>query len=362
MRTLLPLLPIGLLLLPAPAAAAAGKAWAWVDQPAIPIGFSGTPSLQYQYNSLGGTITIQRIDTGEWHVTIPGMSGTGVAHVTAYGGAHRCSAAVLPAYIYVGCLQTTDNPVAAQFSIFYYEEDATPIRQGGYLYAPPVWLGGQQPCSIPTSVWNSSGGGTTLNCGPAESTVTFQSLTMNRVSSVAFGSYPSRGPYCGVTGWSPGLSGIELATVRFSCRNGGGTESTVPVEGASVSLFRDVRFGELNHRGGFAYANQKAAASYTPSTQYHTSGSAITVTRLATGRYRVFFSGMASSRSTAVAQVVRTPDEPLHCSVVNWVSTGLGTDVQVKCYQANGENPSVPADARFNVMYLTSYPVEPDQH
>lgn len=350
------------------AEAGVGKAWALVGEPALPIGTVGTPNLLYQYNSFGGVITIQRIDTGEWHITIPGMSGTGVAHVSAFDGPHRCKAAVLPAYVYVHCLQTIDLAVPGRFSVLYFEEDATPVRAGGYLYAPPVAFGGSSPCSVPSNTWNSSGGAAGLSCGATSSTVTFQNLFMGlgAVRMVAFGS--AAGPssaYCGVSGWSPGSAPWVVpsnpARATFTCTSHISTppfEGPVRVESAAVSLFKDVRIGELNHRGGFVYANQKSTASYNPSNQFHTGGSAISVTRTGTGAYQVNFPGLAwYGSTTAVLQVVRTSSEKLHCSLVNWGASETGALVRVQCYQANGELPSVAADAAFNLMYLTDDPI-----
>ena len=109
--------------------------------------------------------------------------------------------------------------------------------------------------------------------------------------------------------------------------------------------------GRPGRRLGFAWANQPAAASYTPNVNYsfNSSGGAVTATRLGLGQYAVDFAGLQKvAGETENVQVTPWATASTSCNVVGWGNAGAGIRVNVECRQLNGSL----TDARFNVVVI----------
>jgi hypothetical protein len=186
--------------------------------------------------------------------------------------------------------------------------------------------------------YNASGGAmkiTRTNTG--QYTVTFTGLGLD--SSVAFASaYDTQGGLCH---WG-GTTGEE---VKVRCLNAAGNNTdakfvlTVVGKGTTGATIL-----------GFAHANDKSSASYTPQASRSNNavgGGAITASRVATGTYKMEFGGLALLDIGNV-QVMPYGDESAHCVVKSW---SLST-VNVYCYDGAG----TLADAQYTIMIAGTKP------
>lgn len=97
---------------------------------------------------------------------------------------------------------------------------------------------------------------------------------------------------------------------------------------------------------GFAHANDKFAASYTPAADRSNNaigGGTITASRSAKGKYTTEFGGLALLDIGNV-QVMPYGDANAFCSIDSW----SGAKVNVSCFDGSGN----PADAQYTVMLL----------
>lgn len=107
--------------------------------------------------------------------------------------------------------------------------------------------------------------------------------------------------------------------------------------------------GLVRDRVGYVWANDPAAASYTPSAtySYNSAGGAMTITRSGTGRYSVRFAGLGGgSSSGGNVQVTSYGFGSESCKVQSWGSGGSDFVANVGCFTANGS----PGDSRYTVL------------
>jgi hypothetical protein len=101
-----------------------GLAYLWADQPTLA---SYTPSGAFQYNSTGALNTVIRNGTGDYKVTLPGLTRTGGSvQVTAYDGspAARCKVSKWnnnsnATFIYVLCFNSSGQAADEYFNLAY---------------------------------------------------------------------------------------------------------------------------------------------------------------------------------------------------------------------------------------------------
>jgi len=102
-------------------------------------------------------------------------------------------------------------------------------------------------------------------------------------------------------------------------------------------------------RFAYAWANNKNAASYTPSVpySYNSAGGPITITRSGEGAYAVKFAGLGGN-GTFGGNVQVTPygDGHEHCRIKNWSSAGADFVVNVRC--ANSAH--IADDTQFTIL------------
>jgi hypothetical protein len=124
--------------------------------------------------------------------------------------------------------------------------------------------------------------------------------------------------------------------------------------------------------GAYVYVSNLTSAigtTYTVSDPYswNSMQQPITVTRVGTGQYDVYFVGQrpgypfqvpngcseAPPYSGGTVEVTAVGSSPEFCKVWNWWDTGTATYVRVNCFDVNGNF----ANSRFNVKYSNSYPI-----
>ncbi|HEY7372900.1 MAG TPA: hypothetical protein VIF57_12110 [Polyangia bacterium] len=124
--------------------------------------------------------------------------------------------------------------------------------------------------------------------------------------------------------------------------------------------------------GAYVYVSNATSALGTTYTvtdphSWNSMQQAITVTRVGTGEYDLYFVGQrpgypftvpngcsdAPPYSGGTVEVTAVGSGPEFCKVWQWGDTGTDTYVGVNCFDVNGN----PADSRFNVKYSNSYPI-----
>jgi hypothetical protein len=145
---------------------------------------------------------------------------------------------------------------------------------------------------------------------------------------------------CRVVGWS--ASGAnEVVAVR--CH----TVAGVAVDARFSVMFHD---DERACSGtSFAWADQPAAASYTPSRFYSGNDTmeAQTITRSGPGLYTATLRGLPAGPSGNVIVTAYGSPETTRCKVQSWSRSGTNATVNVRCHTAAG----VAADSRFTLAF-----------
>jgi hypothetical protein len=102
-------------------------------------------------------------------------------------------------------------------------------------------------------------------------------------------------------------------------------------------------------RFAYAWANNKSAASYTPSVpySYNSAGGPISITRSGEGSYAVKFAGLGGNGTFGGnVQVTAYGDGHEHCRIKNWSSAGPDFIVNVRC--ANSAH--IGDDTQFTIL------------
>jgi hypothetical protein len=196
---------------------------------------------------------------------------------------------------------------------------------------------------------NSSGGTnhiTWLEVGRAR--VDFPGLGSEIGGNVQVTAYGSTSHRCKVESWSS--DGVDLS-VFVHCHatsnpdfiaNGDDTSANTRF---TVSYVR--RSGAPGLLGGYVWANNPAAASYTPSLtyQWNSSGGAITIDRTGVGAYTVTVPGQDFTGGTVQVTAYGSGSE--HCKVYSWNHVDDEQHLNVRCFTSDG----APTDTRFTAAF-----------
>lgn len=180
--------------------------------------------------------------------------------------------------------------------------------------------------------YSASGGPMSISrTSTGQYTVTFTGLVLDESVALVSG-YGMAGGQC-IWGSTSG------ETVQVRCFNAAGS--------ASDAKFVLTVFGKGTAGAsilGFAHANDKTSASYTPQASRSNNdvgGGAITALRVSPGTYKMEFAGLALSDIENV-QVMPYGDPGAHCIVKSWG----GVTVNVDCFDGAG----AAADAQYTVL------------
>lgn len=323
------------------------SAWVVVRSPSL-AGY--TPAARDRSNSAGGAITVARLGTGYWDVTLPGQAAAatdngGHVQVTALGS--------VPAICYVaqwvsagpdivatvGCDAVGGGPVDSAFSLGWVHEsyDAGFNPTLAYLYLDDPSAASGTP--LLTYQHNVAGGGPITFTSPRAGDHRFTVPGMGRPSFVTVTPYAAA-ERCRISSWYPSASGAEVETL---C--GGAVPSDT-----RLLLYVARRAGPLGFatEGATLWADRAAAtAPYTPQRRYRwTSRLPVPViTRTGTGVYVVRFGGFAPGGAafvSAYGSLDRT------CQAGAIPKRGASATVTVRCFRANGS----PANAQFTLGWV----------
>ena len=247
------------------------------------------------------------------------------------------------------CHTPAGVPTNSRFVVRYGRGSTFPGAPGAYLWA-------NQPSTAsyaPTSAYsfNSTGGTNTITRAAAGTyTVNLPGLG-GANGSVLVTAHGSSSTHCNVTLWgsSPGNRPIE---VRCWSTAGVLTDSTFSLafDGAAITGFNDV--------GAFAWANDTASASYTPSASYSYNSGAFVCSsgqnsagKLGTGRYFMRHTAIGAVDSTVHVTARNFPGAADYCKIESWVSwNGNGVEVTSRCFDSTG----AAKDSEYAESYYTT--------
>jgi hypothetical protein len=209
-----------------------------------------------------------------------------------------------------------------------------------------VWAGstsGSQQASSSYS-YNSSGSNvanTITWLGTGYARVDFLGLGDQIGGNVQVTAYGSSTDRCKIGYWSN--SGSTLQAYVY-CHNIAGQPVNTPF---TASYVRRTGIG-YNQTGGYVWADQPTAASYTPSPyyQYNAAGQRNTITRSGVGQYLVNFPGTTVTGGSVEVTAYGTGSE--YCKIGYWGSNM----VAVNCYASGG----TPIDTRFTLNFTDQSP------
>ena len=182
--------------------------------------------------------------------------------------------------------------------------------------------------------------------------VTFANLASYgaQSGSAAATAVGTAGEHCTVSSWTP--NGTPDMTVTVRCFDAAGAPAD--------SVFDASYIRPTTSSAPFAYlwAQDPAAASYTPSTyhQFNSTGAANTIVRHSTGDYTVTLPGLAAAGGTV--KVTAFSATPSFCKASEWGAAGADEQVDVLCFDSTG----APADTKFALSSRTtraSWPTAP---
>jgi hypothetical protein len=213
-------------------------------------------------------------------------------------------------------------------------------QKSGYVWADNPVSGSYTPST--TYSFNSSAGAITITrSGVGAYAVKFSGLGGNGSAggNVLVTAYGGGSETCKVVSWDSGGADF-IANVRCF------TDTGSPVDTRYAA--RVVMTGAAFRRNGYAWADNPASASYTPSTTYsfNSSGGAITINRSEVGAYAVLFSGLGGGASSGGnVQVTAYGGGSETCKVTNWSSAGANFVANVRCFTSTGS----PVDTRYSI-------------
>jgi len=334
------------------------KAWLWYNNTTSKAAY--TLSNSYQYNSAGGAIQGERLNTGHYKITIPnfGKLYSGVCQASAYNGSHsaqveRWSTSGNDLQVFVRTFDANGAAVDGQFSAIFYKEERSNVNSAY------TWVNGEGSQRHNYNYNGKKGSINVTKKGTGMYNVTFEGITPNTTGEKISGGfegfkgnvlatpYGSQARRCKVINWQNSANGlsVNIATTDF---NGQPADSKFVVSYTS----------DNTNQAAFVWANNaKSGTTYTPSTTYQMNNAGTadnTITRTGVGTYKVTLPGLkASSASNAIVTPYGSTNA--YANIVRWVgNSSKGTDVTVKCFAPDG----TPIDSQFSLLYTTNNPTK----
>lgn len=313
-----------------------------------------TASAPYSRSSSGSANTITQTGTGTYRVDFPGIGNEigGNVQVTAYGsGSERCKVGSWQSsgttlQVFVNCFSSAGAATNTLFTAAYVRRPVTAFccgAAGAYLWANQPSTGSYTPST--TYQWNSTG-------------------VNNTITRTAVGRYTANLPGMNFVGGTVEVTAYGAGSAHCKVVSWGGTSVNVAcftAAGAPVDSFFTLNYdNRVSPNGGpsfaYAWADQPATASYTPSATYQYGALAsectsfagpITIQRTSVGRYAVQIPTLSPTGSNVQVTAYGSGGES--CKVVGWGGSGTGTQVSVACFNAAG----AAVDTRYVVVYTT---------
>ena len=167
-----------------------------------------------------------------------------------------------------------------------------------------------------------------------------------------FGGAPSSGGNVLVTSYGGGTETCKVASWDSSSADFTANVRCFTAAGAAVDTMYTVRAAwgspvSVNQLTGYAWADNPASASYTPSTMYssNSEGGAINISRSGVGTYAVRFSKLGGGSVGGNVQVTAYGPDAATCKVASWGFAPTDFIANVRCFKSGG----VPVDTRYSI-------------
>ncbi|MFO1078130.1 MAG: hypothetical protein U1E73_10460 [Planctomycetota bacterium] len=334
-------------------------AWAWVNPSGQ--GATFTPSGSYQFNTRGGTITVDRdpVQQNRFLVKVPNMPAYGAVHVTAYNGNHVATVynwlhSGTSMHAYVALFDNLGGPANdAPFS-FHYRVGGNQSRHEAYLWADQP-TAASYTVNTGTSFVSAGGTPTVQRLGGGHYRVTVPGLanTSAEIGNVQVTPQSSSLLHARISYWMHVGGDLRVEVI---CADQAGA----PADGRFFLSYQEraAAIDEADGTGAHLLALFPTVAAYDPPAIHADSNGTQgprnheSILRQGVGRYRVHLPSVAPvARSNA--QVTPYGQTFSHATVRSWTSDGRsGTYVYVDTYDASG----TPTDAAFSLSYLTNRP------
>ena len=182
---------------------------------------------------------------------------------------------------------------------------------------------------------------TVARTGTGVYAVTFPNLASYgaQSGSAAASAVGTAGEHCTVSSWNS--NGTPDTTVIVRCFDAAG----VPADAVFDASY--IRPTASSAPFAYLWAQDEAAASYTPSThhQFNSTGATNTIVRNSTGDYTVTLPGLATSGGTV--KVTAFSAASSYCKASDWDAAGADERVDVLCFDSTG----APADVKFTLSF-----------
>ena len=305
-----------------------------------------TPSMLYQWNSLGGVNTVSRNAEGEYTVMMPLLGGVGGnVQVTAYGqSAARCKVrswfGFFTLNVNVDCYLGEEKQ-DTQF-IVSFERVSTDSGDIAYAWAPRT-----DPSVLPSYP------------APPFYALHFTDFARSRGFETPL---PSQAGLMQVTAYGDDSENCIVSIFAgVACFNAAGTNVRAPYS-VTVHLDRVANAGRLGAYVSFDFASSQGVPSW-PQIPFRQFGTPMPIRaeRIGTGYYRIFLPGMPSSDAAVPMvsgyDIETSGDKSIHCKPLAWFPMAGETVVDVRCFGLGGSTDGQQQDAQFNLSYLTNQPL-----
>lgn len=318
-----------------------------------------------QYNSAGGAITAEARSTGIYRVYFHGLgdhSHTGNVQIVARGNdAARCKTNRFGTIdgnleVHVLCHLPSGSTVDSGFVVQFNRPTGTATGEGALVHANQPFRDAYGVVSEFT--WNSTGSTNRI----VRSGVGVYNVLLGGLAEFAGNAqvttFGTSHDFCMVnptgTAPDPACGGDQRLEVRCFDTSG------APIDTKFLLSYLARDNVNINERGAYAWANDPAASSYAlPGAYSYNStascgGTTDTATRASTGSYGIQHHALGADDGvplvTATFSASTQAPEPKYCKLAGWTDSASGTDVQVRCFSADG----TPADTSYGETFVSA--------
>lgn len=201
--------------------------------------------------------------------------------------------------------------------------------------------------NVDPSYSHNTAGGTNkvTQLGTGSYRVDFPGLHTEGGGNVQVTSFGTTGARCKVSSWGGAITTLRVFVLCFA-PNG------TPVNSQFSAAYMRRASSAAPAESGYVWADQPAAASYTPSLayQWNSAGGNITISRGGVGIYYVKFPGQSFVGGTVQVTAYGTGNEI--CKVQQWSNVGADQRVPVFCFTPGGQM----VDTRFTALLSKGSP------
>ncbi|WP_437908549.1 hypothetical protein WME95_12190 [Sorangium sp. So ce327] len=313
------------------------------------------------FNSSGGATRVVSSGVGVYTATFDGLSGSGGnVQVNAAGGdGQRCKVASwgtagAALQVNIRCHAAAGQAANSPFIVSYarFAGGTAVSSDGAYVWVDRPSTDVFTPS--PTYQW---GAPSTVNRTRTGRYIVTLAGQASDGGSMLVTAYGTGAEYCKTAEWQRVGTDTD---VEVRCFGPGGAPADSRF---SLRYIRDVR-DAATESGGFVWAHDPTAASYTPSLtfQHHRITSEcnditeiLTAQRLSTGRYLIKYPEMGSGTAVPSGAALATAygTGPEYCNVTGWSTPASDPDlldVGVRCFNASGSL----VDTQFTQTYFAN--------